>query len=221
GSATSGQDYRAVNGIVTFPAGETTVSVFVPILDDTVFEADETVSLVLSSPSENAILGSIPTSTLTIVDNDPKSSVPRADSLTPNNLQGSPFTATSTYSSDLGINDLSPVLIQFGGNINGGGFRALYDPKTNYLSIDPGTGVRVRPGARSVLTNQYGSLDASQTKVVRSGNTLTVTWRISLVSKVALYVYTGATGSTGQSVFVKRGTWTPTTTTTRSSSNDS
>ncbi|BCM94044.1 hypothetical protein IAD21_05940 [Abditibacteriota bacterium] len=209
GSATPGQDYRAVNTVVTFPAGETTASVNIPILDDTVFEGDENVSLSINTPSNNAILGSQTTATLTITDNDPMSSIPRADSLTPSSPVGSPFTVKATYSSDLGVNDLSPVLIQIGGNAAGNGFRALYDPKTNYLAISPGTGQKVRPGAHVVLTNQFGSLDASKTTILRSGNTLTVTWTISLTSTVALPIYTGATGSSGQSVFVRRGTWRP------------
>ncbi|RYX84047.1 hypothetical protein EON83_11950 [bacterium] len=221
GTATSGKDYRAVNTVVTFPAGETTVTVLVPIIDDATYESDETLSLSISEPSNNAILGSITTANLTIADDDPKSSVPRLEALTPNALVGSPFTVSSSYSSDLGINDLSPVIIQFGGNINGNGFRAIYYPATNLLSINPGTGQQVRPGTRTVLTNQFGSLDVSKTTVQRSGNTLTVSWNISLTSKTAQYVYMGATSTSGENVFVKRGTWQPAAAATRSSTSGS
>ncbi len=220
GTATPNQDYRPVNTTVTFPAGETTASVLIPIIDDTIYEGDENVSLAISTPSSNAILGSLTTATLTITDNDPISPLPRADSVTPSTVTGSPFTVTGNYSIDTvaatktdpgqSVNNLVPVLIQFGGNANGGGFRALYDPSTNFLTIDPGTGLKVRPGAHAVLTNQYGSLDASKTTVQRSGNTLTVTWRISLTSKIALPIYIGATNNTsGQSVFIRRGLWRP------------
>jgi hypothetical protein len=70
GTATAGSDYAAVNQTVTFPAGQTSKTVSIPITDDSTVESSETVLLSLSNPSTGASLGSPRTATLTITDND-------------------------------------------------------------------------------------------------------------------------------------------------------
>ncbi len=70
GTATAGSDYTAVSQTVSFAPGVTSQTVSVPITDDAVIEADETVSLSLSSPSAGATLGSPQAAVLIIVDND-------------------------------------------------------------------------------------------------------------------------------------------------------
>ncbi len=70
GTATAGSDYTAASGILTFnPAGALQQTFSVPIRDDTLDENNETVGLVLSSPS-NATLGTPAQATLTIVDDE-------------------------------------------------------------------------------------------------------------------------------------------------------
>jgi FKBP-type peptidyl-prolyl cis-trans isomerase 2 len=69
GTATAGSDYTATNGTLTFAPGVTSQTFPVTILDDGFDEADETVALALSVPT-NAALGVPNTATLTIVDND-------------------------------------------------------------------------------------------------------------------------------------------------------
>ena len=51
GTATSGLDYGAVSGTLTFPPGTTSQTVSVPVFGDRDFEADETFFLNLSSPT--------------------------------------------------------------------------------------------------------------------------------------------------------------------------
>jgi len=68
GTATAGADYMATSGTLVFAPGETSQTFAVAILDDLVAEADETVWLELSNPT-NATLGTA-TSTLTLDDND-------------------------------------------------------------------------------------------------------------------------------------------------------
>ena len=70
GTATAVSDYTAVSQDVSFAAGQTSQTVDIPIIDDSLIEGNETVSLALSSPSAEARLGSPSTATLTIVDND-------------------------------------------------------------------------------------------------------------------------------------------------------
>ncbi len=54
-------------GTLTFNAGITTQTITIPILNDSVSEADETFSLTLSNPT-NALLGSTKSVTTTLTD---------------------------------------------------------------------------------------------------------------------------------------------------------
>jgi hypothetical protein len=69
GSALSGLDYTATTGTVTFDAGQTSRTVTIPILDDTLAEGNETFTFTLSGPS-SATLVAPSTATVTIVDNE-------------------------------------------------------------------------------------------------------------------------------------------------------
>ncbi|AFY65136.1 Calx-beta domain-containing protein [Geitlerinema sp. PCC 7407] len=70
GTAIAGSDYTSNPLVVTFAAGETSKTVFLPIVDDTTVESAETVNLQLSNPTNGATLGSQTSATLTIADND-------------------------------------------------------------------------------------------------------------------------------------------------------
>jgi Calx-beta domain-containing protein/putative Ig domain-containing protein/SdiA-regulated protein len=70
GSAVAGSDYTTVSGTLSFGAGQTSKTFTVPILADTLDEADETVNLALSQPTGGATLGAPSTAVLTIADND-------------------------------------------------------------------------------------------------------------------------------------------------------
>jgi ribosomal protein L35AE/L33A len=70
GTAAAGSDYISTSGSINFSAGVTSVSFQVTLLDDTVYEGDETVSLVLSNPTGGAVIGSNDTAQLTILDNE-------------------------------------------------------------------------------------------------------------------------------------------------------
>jgi len=69
GSATSGSDYSTVAGTVYFAAGQTQATFSIPIIDDTVYEGDETVNLTLSG-FNGASAGTPQNAVLTIIDND-------------------------------------------------------------------------------------------------------------------------------------------------------
>lgn len=71
GTAITPTDYDSAPILVEFADGETTKTVTVPILEDTLSEADETINLSLSAPTGGAALGSLVTAVLTIADNDP------------------------------------------------------------------------------------------------------------------------------------------------------
>jgi hypothetical protein len=73
GTATAGVDYQSVSGRLIFASGQTTRSFNIPILDDTLVESNETVSLILTNVIGGATFPDGQTSTtatLLIVDND-------------------------------------------------------------------------------------------------------------------------------------------------------
>jgi len=70
GSATAGGDYTAAMGTLTFADGIISQSLVVPILEDTVYEGNETFTLTLSNATGGAAIGTPAGSVLTITDND-------------------------------------------------------------------------------------------------------------------------------------------------------
>lgn len=70
GTATSGADYNNTSIAVSFADAETTQTVVIPIIDDTLVESDETINLALGDPTGGATIGAQNTATLIIVDND-------------------------------------------------------------------------------------------------------------------------------------------------------
>jgi endonuclease G len=87
-SATSGEDYTAASGTLSFANGETSKSFSVAILDDAEFEGDETVNLALSSPAGGATLGTPNTATLTITENENPPAVVPAGSVVISQIYG-------------------------------------------------------------------------------------------------------------------------------------
>lgn len=69
-SATQGVDYTGLGGTLNFAQRETKKVIAVPIIDDTEIEAQETLSVALSNPTNGATLGTRTTATLKINDND-------------------------------------------------------------------------------------------------------------------------------------------------------
>ena len=71
GSATAGMDYTPANGTLDWADNDDDPKfITVPILNDNIEEADETVNVMLSSPGGGATLGAPSTATLTITDDD-------------------------------------------------------------------------------------------------------------------------------------------------------
>ena len=72
GTATAGSDYTTTSGTLTFPAGTphgSQQTINVPLINDTVPEVSETFLVNLANPS-GGVLGSIPSHTVTITDDD-------------------------------------------------------------------------------------------------------------------------------------------------------
>lgn len=69
GTATAGADYATTNGTLCFAPGQKLAFITVPILNDAFKESNETLTVRLSSPT-NQVLGAQNVATVTIVDND-------------------------------------------------------------------------------------------------------------------------------------------------------
>ena len=65
GSATSSDDFNPLSVTITFPAGSTSQTVSIAIVDDSIPEGDEIFTVTLSSPSADAVL--IPASNVTVI----------------------------------------------------------------------------------------------------------------------------------------------------------
>lgn len=75
-AATAGVDYQAIVGhVVSFAPGQTTATVNLVLLDDNVFEGNESLRLVLSNPSAGATVGSVNPHRFTIGSDDPQPTI--------------------------------------------------------------------------------------------------------------------------------------------------
>lgn len=82
GSATAGLDYTGTRGLIEFGAGETAKSFFIPILEDSLVEGDETVYLFLRAPTGDHAHGFLETAILTIQDDEPRPTITISDATT-------------------------------------------------------------------------------------------------------------------------------------------
>lgn len=92
-TAVSDEDYTASNGTLSFDASTVEQTISVTLLDDTIAEADEYVTLTLYPPT-NGRLGAISQTTLTILDDDPE---PTAAPTATATQTAVPPTATATH----------------------------------------------------------------------------------------------------------------------------
>ncbi len=99
-SATSGTDFTASSGTLTFAANETSKTVSVATTDDTTDEENETFTLTLSSPT-NATLGTA-TATGTINDNDATPLTASFADVPASHDGSNAFTFTLSFSEDVG-----------------------------------------------------------------------------------------------------------------------
>jgi hypothetical protein len=67
GTATAGQDYTATSGTLNFADSETSKTISVPLLEDSLLEGVESVNLTLSSASNDAVVGPQTTTTIAIM----------------------------------------------------------------------------------------------------------------------------------------------------------
>lgn len=102
GDAIQPDDYDVDTVNVVFPAGVTSQDVTLTVVDDALYEGDETVSLTLNNPSE-ATLGATPNLTATLVDNDTAPEVDFQTTSVPANENGGTVNLTVQLSAVSGL----------------------------------------------------------------------------------------------------------------------
>ena len=141
GSATAGSDFTTTTGTLNFADGETSKTFAVPILNDSLDESNETVSVFLNTVVGSAVFGSPTSAVLTIIDDDPPPSMSISDvTLTEGNSGVRSAVFNLTLSSASGQN----VVVNF--STATGTASAIapadYSPISSSLTFTPGTTLR-------------------------------------------------------------------------------
>ena len=191
-SAVAGSDYIAKNATLTFTPGQTSQTISVAVIGDTLVEPNEAFFVDLSSPVGASITQS--RGTVTIVNDDVfDPNAPLNVSLTPRAATDAPGAArlfTAVYSDPKGNANISQAMLQLNTSTSGlNGLRCYYAAASNLLFFlnETGTGYSggFAPGSNNVISNSRGSLDCSQTTVTRSGNDITVAWSVKATTALS------------------------------------
>jgi thermitase len=138
GTATSGSDYTATSGTLTFAAGQTTHTVAVEVFGDTLVESNETVLVVLSNPVGALILNGTGTGTITNDD------IPPAPSISISSVSNLESVRSFVFTVSLSSASTSTVSVRFG-TANGtatAGSNSDYMNVSGTLTFNPGVTTR-------------------------------------------------------------------------------
>jgi hypothetical protein len=133
GTATPGSDYSITPSPLTIPAGETTATININVLDDQSYEFSESVGLTLNTPS-NATLGAAKTHT-TLIEND--DALPTVDFAIADQLAGE-NTGTMTVIVTLSAPSALDVSVPFGASGTASGAGVDYMINSSPLLIPAG-----------------------------------------------------------------------------------
>jgi len=141
-NATPGLDYVQTSGQLSFATGQTTATIKIPVLDDPWDNHDEYVSVALSAPSGGAVLGTVSSASLRIIDVDPDTTPPAVSQLS--------WSGTSRSISSLTLSFNAPLMASLATN------------PANYRLIDLSAGGQIVATRAPV----YGQVYSTQTFTV-------------------------------------------------------
>nr|MBC8184547.1 T9SS type A sorting domain-containing protein [candidate division KSB1 bacterium] len=130
GTAVAPGDFTATSGTLTIPAGSTTATISIPIVDDAMLEANENFFINLSNPINTTIVDS--QGSATIVDNDGSPNITISDETKTENIGNMSFTVTLSNASYL------PVSVDFQTNNGTAVATNDYTTTSGSLTIQPG-----------------------------------------------------------------------------------
>ena len=96
GTGITAGDYALSNATITIPNGTSAGSVTFTVVDDAIYEGDESALLTLSNPSAGIALGASITQNILIIENDPAPNACAAPDVLVGNIQGTGTTAAIT-----------------------------------------------------------------------------------------------------------------------------
>ncbi len=159
GTATNGGDYSSLGGAIVIPIGQSSVTVPISVLDDTVSESNETVTISLSSNTAYS-LGSTTNGSVTITDNDDAggnsfatagdigilgSIPPITDQVDPNDLNDYyKFTVTEATGLNARLRNLT-------GNVD----LFLYDKEFKLIASSRNSGISTEQILRPIASGEY------------------------------------------------------------------
>jgi uncharacterized repeat protein (TIGR01451 family) len=138
GTATAGADYTAVSGTLTFAPGETTKTINVPIINDTLDEANETYFVNLSNASNGTILDSQGQGTIN--DNDPTPTLSVSDASV---LEGDSGTKSLDLTVTLSAASGQVVTVDYATTDGTATAGSDYQTATGTLTFNPGDTTKI------------------------------------------------------------------------------
>ena len=154
GTASSGADYAAASGTLTFAAGQTSKTISIVINGDRIGELDESVLVNLSNASSNSIIGD-GQGKITIVDDEPRISMSAVSK-----MEGNSGTTPFNFVVSLSAADHATVTVNFATQAQQATAPADFEAKSGTLTFAPGQTSKI------VTINIKGDLYAGVWRVV-------------------------------------------------------
>ena len=199
GTAVAASDYTATSGTLSFPPGTTSRTISVPVRGDTLDEADETFSVVLSGAT-NARIGG-PPGLGTITDNDPTPTL-SVNSVSVN--EGNAGTSNATFAVNLSAASGRSVSVNFATADKTALAGSDYSATSGSLTFAPGTvtqpvvvgvlGDQIAESNEQFLVNLSQAVNASIATGQGTG-TIVDDDGLSLAPVADAYVRNGSAGS--------------------------
>jgi uncharacterized delta-60 repeat protein len=138
GTATSGSDYTSASGTLTFLDGETSKTFSVTIINDTMNENDETISLSLFNVTGSGSLGTPTSAAITIQDDDPPPSISIGDAVA---LEGNSGSSTISFPVTLSSPSGKQVSFSYASTDGTASAGTDFNGVSGSLNFLPGTGL--------------------------------------------------------------------------------
>lgn len=203
GTATGGGvDYSAVTApTLSFAAGETSKTISLLVVDDNIYEGNETVALDITNASTNASLGSQTTHTFTINDNDVLPTVQYAAATSSANESTSPHTVVINLTGPLSVSSTVDYMVT-GGTASGGGVDYTLTNATLIFAAGVTTQTISLPVVNDLIFegNETIPFNISNPSVVTLGSQTTHTHTIIDDETAPTFQYSAATSNASEAV---------------------